>query len=240
MDKVDMLLEPVRIFLTEIGDFLPKLLLALGIVIIGWIVAKAVKFAATRTLRAVNFHIVTERAGIDQFLRQGGGDFNTTRLMGSLVFALVILVALMVAFNTLGLASVTDLTVQLLVFVAKLIVAIVIITFGAYFARFIGNAVMMYCRNAGIGDAHLLGRIAMYAVMMFIVLIALDQVGVGELLRHTFLILLAAIALALALAFGLGGQAQAAAFLRRLFGNETTTGVPNDRPAPPRGPRGPV
>ncbi len=239
MDKVDVLLEPVRIFLAEFGNFFPKLLLALGIVVAGWIVAKAVRFATTRTLRAVNFHIVTERAGIDEFLRQGGGDFNTTRLVGSLVFALVVLVAVMVAFNTLALTAVTELTVRLLVFIAKLIVAVVIITFGAYFARFIGGAVTTYCRKIGTGDAHLLGRIAMYAIMMFVVLLALDQVGIGELLRHTFLILLAAIALALALAFGLGGQAQAAAFLRRLFGSETTTGSSGNRPPPPRGPRAP-
>jgi hypothetical protein len=238
MDKVDVLLEPIRMFLAEIGDSLPKLLLALGIVVVGWIVAKAVRFAATRTMRAVNFHVVTERAGIDEFLRQGGGDFNTTRLVGSLIFGLVVLVALMVAFNTLGLASVTDLTVQLLVFVAKVIVAIVIITFGAYFARYVGNAVTTRCRNIGLGDAGLLGRLAMYAILMFVALVALDQLGIGELLRHTFLILLAAVALALALAFGLGGRAQAAAFLRRVFGSETQR-TPADRPPPPRGPRTP-
>ena len=63
MEKVDMLLEPVRMFLVHIGDFLPKLLLALAIIAAGWVIAKAVKFAVDRGLRAVNFHIVTEKAG---------------------------------------------------------------------------------------------------------------------------------------------------------------------------------
>lgn len=215
MEKVDMLLEPVRMFLVHVGDFLPKLLLAFAIIVAGWVIAKAVKFAVSRGLRAVNFHIVTEKAGVDEFLRQGGGDFDTTRLVALLAYGLVILAALMIAFNSLGLSYVTDLVVRILLFVSKAIVAVLILTFGAYFARFIGAAVTTYCKNVGVGDAALLGRLALYGIMMFVVLIALDQLGIGDILRETFLILLAAVALALALAFGLGGQQQAAAFLRR-------------------------
>jgi mechanosensitive ion channel-like protein len=225
MEKVDMLLEPVRMFLVHIGDFLPKLLLAFAIIVAGWLIAKAVKFAVDRGLRAVNFHIVTERAGVDAFLRQGGGDFDTTRLVALLVYWLVILAALMIAFNSLGLSYVTDLLVRILLFVSKVIVAVLILTFGAYFARFIGAAVTIFCKNAGVGDAEFIGRLALYGIMMFVVLIALDQLGVGDILRETFLILLAAVALALALAFGLGGQQQAAAFLRRWSrDNDTSAG----------------
>lgn len=224
MEKVDMLLEPVRMFLVHIGDFLPKLLLAFAIIVTGWVIAKAVKFAVSRGLRAVNFHIVTEKAGVDEFLRQGGGDFDTTRLLALLVYGLVILAAFMIAFNSLGLSYVTDLLVRILLFLSKVIVAVLILSFGVYFARFIGAAVTTYCKNAGVGDAELLGRLAQYGTMMFVVLIALDQLGVGDILRETFLILLAAVALALALAFGLGGQQQAAAFLRR-WSRDNDTGA---------------
>ncbi len=215
MEKVDMFLEPVRMFLVHVGDFLPKLLLALAIIAAGWLIAKAVRFAVNRGLRAVNFHVVTEKAGVDEFLRQGGGDFDTTRLVAVLVYGLVILAAFMIAFNSLDLSYVTDLLVRILLFLSKVIVAVLILSFGAYFARFIGAAVTTYYRNAGVGDAELLGRLALYGIMIFVVLIALDQLEVGDILRETFLILLAAVALALALAFGLGGQQQAAAFLRR-------------------------
>jgi mechanosensitive ion channel-like protein len=224
MEKVDMLFEPVRMILVHIGDFLPKLLLAFAIIIAGWVIAKAVKFAVDRGLRAVNFHIVTDKAGVDAFLHQGGGDFDTTRLIALLAYGLVILAALMIAFNSLGLSYVTDLLVRILLFVSKVVVAVLILTFGAYFARFIGAAVTTYCKNADVGDAALLGRVAQYGIMMFVVLIALDQLGVGDILRETFLILLAAVALALALAFGLGGQQQAAAFLRR-WSRDNDTGA---------------
>jgi hypothetical protein len=77
----------------------------------------------------------------------------------------------------------------------------------------------------------LLGRLTTYAVVVFVFLIALDQLGVGDIIRESFLILLAAVALALALAFGLGGQKRAAQFLDRWSRASEADHVP---PKPPR------
>ena len=128
---VNMLLESIRESLHQIGVFLPRLLLAIIILIIGWVFAKAVRFAIVKALRAINFSVVTEKAGIDQFLKQGGADIDTVRVLGSLSYWLVILAALMVASNTLDLAYVTDLIGRIVLFVPKVIVAIVILAFGA-------------------------------------------------------------------------------------------------------------
>ncbi len=104
----------------------------------------------------------------------------------------------------------------MVLFVPKVLVALLILTFGAYFARFVANAVTAYCRNVHIQDAELLGRLARYAIITFVVLIALDQVNVGgEIVRETFLVVLAGLVFALALAFGLGGREWAAEFLER-------------------------
>jgi hypothetical protein len=65
-------------------------------------------------------------------------------------------------------------------------------------------------------DADLLGKLAQYAIMVFVVLIALDQVSVGgEIVRLSFLIILAGVVFALALAFGLGAQKRALDLLDR-------------------------
>lgn len=219
MDNMDMLLEPIRTSLHQIGEFLPRVLLAVAILIAGWLLAKALRFAIVKMLRAVNFNVVTEKAGVDRFLQQGGGELDATGLLGLLTYWLVILAALMVAFNSMGLANVTDLVGRVVLFVPKVMVAVLIIAFGAYFARFIGTVVTTYCRNVGIGDAGVLGRLALYAILVFVVLIALDQLGLGDIIRQTFLIIVGAaalgLALAFALAFGLGGQRRAAELLER-------------------------
>ncbi len=216
MEKVDVMLEPIRVFLAQIGAFLPRLALAVAVVFAGWLIARMVRFAVVRGLRAINFSVLTERAGMDGFLQQGGIRSDTTGIFGTLVYWLVLLAALVIAFNSLGLTYITDLLGQLVLFVPKLIVALLILVFGAYFARIVGNAAFVYCKNAGVQDAELLARLARYAIVTFVVLIALDQANVGGvIIRQSFLIILAGIVLALALAFGIGGQRWAAEMLER-------------------------
>src|SRR6185295_13640298 len=214
--RFDVMLEPLRVFLAQAADFLPRLGLALVILIAGWLIAKMVRFTIDRGLRKVNFHIITERAGIDGFLKDGGIRMDATDILAMLVYWIVILVALVVGFNLLGLSYVTDLLSRVLLFVPKVLVAMLILAFGAYFARFVGNAVCAYFRNIHLQDADLLGKLAQYAILTFVVLIALDQVNVGgDIVRQTFLIVLAGVVFALALAFGLGGKDWAAEMLER-------------------------
>ena len=212
----DFLLEPARVFFVHVGDVLPRLIVAIIVAIAGWLLAKVVRFAISRGLRAMNFHVLTERAGMDAFLRDGGVRADTTDVIALLFYWLVILAALVIGFNSLGLAYITDLLTRVVLFVPKVLVAVLILAFGAYFARFIENAITAYCRNVHLQDAELLGRLARYAIITFVVLIALDQVNVGgDIVRQTFLIVLAGVVFALALAFGLGGKEWAAEFLER-------------------------
>ena len=212
----DLLLAPVRAFLVQAADFVPRLILALVVILVGWLLAKAARFAIVKGLRAVNFHIVTQRAGLDGFLRDGGIAADTTEIIGLVIYWLVILGALVVGFNSLGLTYVTDVLGRVILFVPKVLVALLVLAFGAYFARFIANAITAYCRNVHIQDAELLGRLAQYAILTFVVLIALDQVNIGgDIVRQSFLIILAGLVFALALAFGLGGKEWAAELLER-------------------------
>jgi hypothetical protein len=216
MQSIDLLLETTREFLHQVAAFLPRLLLALVVLAVGWLLAKTARFAVERALRAVNFTVLTERAGTDNFLHQAGMRGDTTTLFGLVAFWLVILATLMIAFNGLGLTYITDLLGRVVWFTPKLLVAMLVVVFGSYCARFVGGAVQSYCEDAQIPDGDMLGRIARYLIVIFVVMIALGQVEVGgDIVQRTFLILLAGLVLALALAFGLGGKEWAAAMLER-------------------------
>jgi flagellar biosynthesis protein FliQ len=216
MNNIEMSLEPLRGFLISAGEFLPRILLAILVLVVGWMVAKMVRFAIAKGLRAVNFNVLTERAGMDGFLRDGGIGTDTAGLLAMLFYWLVILASLVISFNLLGLSYITDLLGRVVLFLPKVMVALLILAFGSYFAKFIGNAVTAYCRNVHLQDSDILGRLAQYAIVAFVVLIALDQVNVGgDIVRQTFLIVLAGVVFALALAFGLGGKDWAAEMLER-------------------------
>jgi flagellar biosynthesis protein FliQ len=218
MDNIRVLLDPVHAFLNQIAAFMPRLAIALGVLVGGWLIAKAFRYSLVKALRALNFNVLTERAGVDVFLQQSGTEKDTTELFGWIAYATVILASLIIAFNSLGLIEVTDLLSKLLLFVPRILVALLIIIFGSYFARFVGMAVENYCRGAAICDADLLGRVARYAVLTFVLLLAIDHLDVsGGLIQETFLILLAGFVFAGALAFGLGARNHAQALLDRWF-----------------------
>jgi hypothetical protein len=106
-------------------------------------------------------------------------------------------------------------------------VGLLVLVFGLYFARFVGQSVLAYCRNVGIGDAELLAGVAKYAIVTFVLLIAIDHLDIGGgLVQQTFLILLTGVVLALALAFGIGGRDRAAALLERWFPRADETRSP--------------
>lgn len=218
MDTLDIAIEPLRALLVQVAAFLPRLGVAFFVVLVGWLVAKALRFGTVKALRALNFHVLTDRAGVDAFLQQGGTEGDTTDLIGWLVYGLGLLGAIIVASNGLGLAQVTELLGRVLLFLPRVLVALLVLVFGLYFARFVGQSVLAWCRSMAIGDAEVLSRIAQYAIVTFVLLIAIDHLDIGGgLVQQTFLILLTGVVLALALAFGIGGRDRAAALLERWF-----------------------
>jgi hypothetical protein len=227
MERIDVLLEPARVFLTHVADFLPRLALAVVVLLLGWLIAKAGRFTVVKGLRAINFHVLSERAGIDGFLKQGGIEKDASDILGVLVYWLAIFAALVIGFNSLGLTYITDLAGKVVLFLSHVVVASLIIALGAYFARIVGDALDGYCRSAGVPDAALLGRIARYAIIIFVVLMALEELGVaGDIVRYSFLIILAGLVLALALAFGFGGKRWAADILERWWPSRDRRGKP--------------
>jgi hypothetical protein len=225
MQDINIMFEPLRGLLQQVGGFLPRLLIALGVLLLGWLIAKAVRLALVKTLRALNLHVLSERSGIDDFLRGGGSQQDTTALIGWLGYALVVLASLMIAGNSLGLAQVTELLGKVVFFVPRLLVALLVLLFGGYFARFVGAAVLGYCKRVALGDAELLARLARYTILTFVVLLAIDQLDFGGgLIQQTFLILLAGVVFGTALALGLGARDRAADLIDRWF--------PRDRAMP--------
>ena len=216
MEKMDVMLEPLRAFLIQFGQLMPKMLFVILILIGGWLIAKTVKLAVVKGLQKINFHVLTQRSGLDGFLQQGGTKSDTSRILAWMIYWLVILAALVLASNSVGLAYVTDLLGRAALLLARLVLAVVILVFGCYFAYFVDHSITAHARDTKLPDAILLGRLARLAIIAFIALIAFDHLDLGgELIRDSFLIILAGVVLALALAFGLGGKEWAAGLLQR-------------------------
>lgn len=222
--QVNIIVDSVRSFLVELGVFLPKLIAAVVILSVGWLIARVLLFAVVKSLRMLHFDVLTDKAGLDKFLRQGGFKKDTTAILGLLVYWLAILATLLITFNTLGLAVVSELVSRITQFIPNVIVAVLILAIGLYFARLVADTVVAYSRNVGLQDAEMLGRVTRYTITVFVVIMALGQIRIGEAIIYpAFLILFGGIVLAAALAFGLGGQKWAADQIEKWGGRKKSS-----------------
>ena len=193
--------------MARVAAFLPGLLAALLILLLGWILAKFARLLVFRLLLAVRLDLASERAGIDDVLVRADIRQSPTELVAVLVQWLVMLIALMTAVNTVGLSSVSDLLNQLLLYLPKIIAAVVVVILGLFLASFLFGVIRTAAANAGLGEADVLASLARYAIVAFTAAVTLEELGIAaDLVRSAFVILFGAVALALALAFGLGCQ----------------------------------
>lgn len=211
MEQLDIVMTSLRSFMNDLGVFLPKLIGAVAILIVGWLVSKLLQFVVVRGLKGMRFQTMTHAAGLDDFLKKGGIHRSTVDLLGIMVYWLGILMTLLATFNVLGLTALSALFHRVAEFVPNVVVAMLILTIGLYFARFVADAVTAYTRNVGMVDSDLVGRLTRYAITAFVAILAIGQLNIPErMLDSAFLIMFGGVVLALALAFGFGGQKWAA------------------------------
>tara|TARA_R110002124_G_scaffold255201_1_gene420889 strand:+ start:22330 stop:23004 length:675 start_codon:yes stop_codon:yes gene_type:complete len=215
----EVLVQSYETFFNELASFLPNLIGALLILIIGWIIAKLVKTAAVRLLKLIRLDVVTEKAKIDQFLKDGGSEKSAIDILGGITYWLIMLIVILAGLNTLGLGVASELFNQIILYIPNVIVAVLALIFGVFLAGFIAQVVTSYLSNVGIENAAVVGAIAKYAIIFFVVSLSLSlsQLNIGdELVSNAFLLLFGSVCLALGLAFGLGGKEWAAKMIDKV------------------------
>src|SRR5918992_3077986 len=213
--------EPLQEAISVFLSYIPQLIGAVIILIIGYIVAKLLEAVIGRVLQAIGFDSWMERGGIKQFFDRAETKHTPATIIGKLVFWFVFIIALTMAADALGIPQVSAVLGQLLAFIPNIIAAILILILAALLANFLAGIVR------GATGSGILGSIARYAIIVYAVFAALTQLGIAvQLTANTFLILLGAVALAAALAFGLGGRDLAREVLQRAYNrsDEVTTG----------------
>src|SRR5215208_1356928 len=197
---------------------IPKVLGFLIIVIVGWFIASLVEKGVAAILRAIKFNDLAQRSGLADFVARMGTHTDSAGLIGLIVKWFIRLIALVVAFDALGLPAVSDVLRQLLLWLPNVVVAMVVLVIGGLAARALGNLVRGATSEAGMGNPDVLARVASITVWGFAIVVAVNQIGVAtELVNTLFMAFVGAFALGAALAFGLGGRDTAAEIVRNWY-----------------------
>ncbi len=193
--------------LALIFAFIPKLIGFLVIMLVGWLIAKALGKAVTFLLRKVGFDNFSNRIGLSRFDQRMGVHMDPADLLGQIVFWFIILVFLIPAFDTLGLTSVTGILNQFIGYIPNVFVAVLILFLGVLLATVVADIVRGATATAGIGNPNVFAEISRWAIILFAALMALTQLQIATaLVVELFGAIVFGSALAFGLAFGLGGR----------------------------------
>ena len=195
----------------------PRILLAIVIFIIGWIVATTIGKLVMMGVDALKLDKTFKNTGLDEALARAGTSLHIGKIFGELVKWFIVVVFLVASLNLLRLDQVTAFLQQVLAYLPQVIIAALILVAGTILADFVRRLVSGSAAVANIRSAKMLGSIAYYAIWILAMVTALDKLGVfGYFGQILFTGLVVMIALAFGLAFGLGGKDVAARWLARV------------------------
>ena len=210
----NLIADPVRQMLSRILGYLPVLLGALVILIVGWIVAKALRRIIDWLLETIRFDTLADKAGISEILKKGDLKISAREVVSGLVYWLVIIMVLVMVVNALGLPKASDVLESLFAYVPNVIAALLVLVVALFLASFVSGIVHTAAGNANLPRPEIFAGVSRWAIVVFAATISLGELGIAPLLvTTTFNIVLGGVCLALALAFGLGGKDVVARYL---------------------------
>jgi hypothetical protein len=198
-------------------QFIPNLVVAIVIFIVGWLIGAGLGRLVAQVIAAMKVDHALRSAGVEKVVERAGFTLNSGKFLGELVKWFFIIVFLVASLDVLGLTDVTAfLRGVVLTYIPQVIVAVLILLVAAVLAEAADRVVTGSARAAGLKAAGLLGTISRWAIWVFAILAALDRLGVSPLVQTLFTGVVVALALSFGLAFGLGGQSAAARYIERV------------------------
>ncbi len=203
--------------LVRLANFIPNMVAAVIVLIVGWLIGLLLEQVVDRLLRVLNIQRLFERARLEDLVKKTGSRRDTVGLLAGLFKWIVYIASFVAAAQILQLGGVTDFLNQILAYTPKVVAAVAIILIGGILAQFLAEVVRGAVSAANLGFGAFVSGVTRWSIWVFAILAALFQLGVASAIIQTLVQgLVAALALAAGLAFGLGGQKTAADVLEKV------------------------
>ncbi len=187
-------------------EYLPKIVGALFVLLLGWIIAKLLRAILVRSV-SVSLDGLLERSGFMETLENASMSAQPSHIIGSVAYWLVMISFVMGAAEILGLTAITNAITRIFGYIPAVISAALILAAGVFLSRFIGNVVSSAAAAANLSYAKGLGAVAQTSIIVMVVVVTLEQLGVDtQILITVITVTVAAITAGMGLAFALGSR----------------------------------
>ena len=216
-DWFNTIWESLKDILTRVIDFLPNLIGAIIILIVGWLVGWLIEKLIDRLFRAVGLQALFGAIRLEEVLKKGKIEKDTTGLIAAAAKWIIYLIAFISAADILNLNQVSLFLNQILAYVPDVIAAAAIVVIGLVLANFLSQVTKGSMRAANLKKADTVALVVRYSVIVFSILAALMQLRIAvTFLQTLFIGVVALIAISVGLALGLGGKDVAKEYLEKL------------------------
>lgn len=199
--------------------FIPELVGALVILIIGLIIASVLGKLAKKLVGYTRIDKLMEKAGIIRGLQNAGIKLNLAVFIGKIVKWFILIATLIAIADILRIPQITEFLKEIIFYIPNVIVAVIILAIGLLLGALVQSMIEKTLKASKLTEASgkLLANIAKWAIIIFTAMAALIQLGIAaSLIEILFTGLVAMLALAGGLAFGIGGKEKATRFLEEI------------------------
>jgi small-conductance mechanosensitive channel len=205
------------VFLNSVLQTLPNIIWALIVLVVGWVVCDLIGKIVGRILKNLKVDSWSERVGLRETLEKAEIRVNLADLIGYLVKWILFILVISIVAEILALEQFTVLLQKVLGWLPNLVVAVLILVVGFLLADILDKLIRASAKGVGLKFSEILGILVRWGIYVFVVLIALFQLGIGrELIKIIFFGVVTTLSLAFGLAFGLGGKDVAKEILEEL------------------------
>lgn len=206
---------PFMSVMHKVGAFIPTLLSALIVLIVGSLVAHYIVKTLSQVLSSIDFDKISGKLGVTSVLKTGGIDKTPTNLICNLMQIVFMFIVLLMTLATFGYSLADNTLIAITGLIGPVVQGMLVLIVGMYIARFVSVLIYILAKYTGMPSPTTLSKLTKLVIMISVGILFLSQftfthVFVSE-IHITYLI--GGIIFALALSFGLGGQDMAKKYL---------------------------
>ena len=199
---------PLAQLIAQFSAFFPKLIGALVILFIGWLVARTVGKILSKVLAKIGVDRIAEMLDdIDLVQRSGVLKEKLSGIIAKIVYYMMMLIFIIAATETLGIAAITQIFTDLMNYLPSLLTAAVVFMIGLFLADMVQGAVVTLCQSLGIASAKMIGSVVFYFLFVTIAVSALAQAKINtDFISSSLTVIIGAGALAFSFGYGLASK----------------------------------
>jgi len=208
------MLEPIKEIMMRVMNFVPTFVMALAILTVGYIAAKALTKLLVSFARTIGVDKVCDKMGLSKVLKHGGIKQKPSSLIGCLFYWTVMIGVLITTVKIVGLTMASVLLDKVLAYIPSIISGVFVLIVGMLLAKFVSVLVYVTAKNTDMPIPDTLAHLSKLAIVAYVAIMYLKEIGFVDVFSGaSYSVFITGIVFALALSFGLAGKDVAAKYL---------------------------